>query len=107
MKTRFLAVLMPVALAACSTPQPSEYAASLSPQDPKWRSAECVKIRAAARDYEAGEKQTLSFSAGMLGGPYGLGIALAGKEHQAKKRKQLARDMHQNCSSLPLPKSLK
>ena len=104
MKTRFLAVLTTTAVAACSAPQPSEYAASLSPQDPKWRSAECVKIRAAAVDYKDGE--TLSFSAGMLGGPYGLGIALAGKEHQAKKRKQFARDMHLNCSSLPLPKSL-
>lgn len=104
-KERILAVMAMLAVAGCTTP-PAEYAATLSTQDAKWRSPECEQSRAAALNYEAGEKKTLSIPASLLLGPYGLGIALAGKEHQEKKRKLLARDMHLRCSSLPLPKNL-
>jgi hypothetical protein len=43
---------------------------------------------------------------GVLLGPYGLAIAAASKEHQAKQRKLFARDMHLACSSRPLPREL-
>lgn len=92
-----------LAVAGCTTTQPTDYAATLSTRDAKWRSPECAKIRADAASYEASEKETLSIPAGLLLGPYGLGIAVAGKEHQAKLRKQFARDMHMRCSSQPLP----
>ncbi|ODT08954.1 MAG: hypothetical protein ABS58_00305 [Mesorhizobium sp. SCN 65-20] len=103
MKARLLAPVALLTVAACTTP-PAEYAATFSTQDPKWQSPQCEEIRAAASNYEAGE--TMSIPAGLLLGPYGLGMALAGKEHQEKKRKQFARDMHMRCSSLPLPRNL-
>lgn len=103
MKARLFATATLTVVAGCTTP-PAEYAAKLSTEDPKWRSPECEQIRAAALNHQPGE--TLSIPAGLLLGPYGLGIALAGKEHQEKKRKQLVRDMHMRCSSLPLPKNL-
>ncbi|PWK73982.1 hypothetical protein [Aminobacter sp. AP02] len=102
---RPLATMVMLAVAGCTTP-PAEYAATLSAQDPKWRSPQCEQVRQAALNYEAGEKKPLSIPAGMLLGPYGLGIALAGKEHQEKKRKQLNHDMHMRCSSLPVPENL-
>ena len=63
-------------------------------------------MRRAASNYEAESKKTISLQTGLLLGPYGLGIALAGKEHQEKKRKLFAREMHLRCSSRPLPKTL-
>jgi hypothetical protein len=97
--------LVALAVAGCTT-SPADYAQALSPQDPKWQSPECEKARMAALNYEAGEKKTMSLPAGLLLGPYGVGIALAGKQHQEKQRKLLARDMHLKCSSLPLPGNL-
>lgn len=44
--------------------------------------------------------------AGLLLGPYGLGLAAAGKEHQQKERKLYAREIHLKCSSQPLPREL-
>ena len=38
--------------------------------------------------------------------PYGLALAAAGKEHQNKQRRLLARDLHLKCSRKPLPKEL-
>ncbi|MBB6468970.1 hypothetical protein [Aminobacter carboxidus] len=105
MKAKLLAAMTMLAVVGCTT-QPAEHAAKLSTQDPKWRSPECARARQAASNYEAGEKKTMSISAGLLLGPYGLGIAMAGKQHQAKMRKQFARDMHSKCSSQPLPASL-
>ncbi len=105
MKAILLATMTALAVSGCTTP-PAEYAATLSTQDPKWQSPQCQQIRAEAINYEAGEKQTLSIPAGLLLGPYGLGIALAGKEHQEKKRKQFAREMQMQCSSLPLSENL-
>jgi len=64
-----------------------------------------VQIRNAALDYDAGEMRVY-WAAGLLLGPYGLGLAAAGKEHQAKQRKQLDREIHLQCSSQPLPKEL-
>ncbi|CAN7626386.1 hypothetical protein [Aminobacter sp. LjRoot7] len=105
MKAKLLAAVTMLAVAGCAS-QPVDHATTLSPQDPKWRSAECAQARAAAANYAASEKETMSVSAGLLLGPYGLGIAMAGKQHQAKMRKQFARDMHLKCSSKPLPASL-
>lgn len=99
------AFLLAAAITGCTTP-PAEYAATLSPQDPKWQSPECEQIRAAALNYEAGKTPPLNMGTALLLGPYGLAIAAAGREHQEKQRKLFARDMHMRCSSLPLPKNL-
>ena len=98
------ACLLMLACSGCATP-PADYAAALSTQDPRWETAECRKIRAEASDYAASERQ-VSWAAGLLLGPYGLGLVAAGKEHQAKQRKALARKIHLRCSSQPLPKAL-
>nr|WP_056106343.1 hypothetical protein [Mesorhizobium sp. Root157] len=97
--------LLVAALAGCTT-SPADYAATLSKQDPKWQSPQCEQIRLAATEYESVEKQTMSVGSGLLLGPYGLGIALAGKEHREKQRKLFVRDIHMRCSSLPLPRKL-
>jgi len=103
---RMLAVaLLAVAAAGCTT-SPRDYALSLSPQDPKWQSAECTQMRTAAQTYGVGQKPPLSWGAGALLGPYGLAIAAASKDHQEKQRKRFARDMHLACSSRPVPKDL-
>lgn len=99
------AFLLAAVLAGCTTP-PSEYAAVLSPQDPKWRSPGCEQIRAAALTYEDGKTKPLNMGVAVLLGPYGLALAAAGREHQEKQRKLFARDMHMRCSSQPLPKNL-
>ena len=93
---------MATMVAGCTMP-PAEYASTLSDQDPKWLSSQCDQIRGAARDYK---ERKLSWATGLLIGPYGLAIVAAGKEHQEKQRKLLAREMHIRCSSLPLPKNL-
>ena len=66
-------------------------------------SQECEQIREAALNYK---ERNLNWAAGLLIGPYGLGLVAAGKEHQEKQRKLFAREMHMRCSSLPLPKEL-
>jgi hypothetical protein len=99
------AFLLAAAVAGCTTP-PAEYGATLSTQDPKWRSPECEQIRAAAVNYEAGKTKPLNMGIALLLGPYGLALAAAGREHQEKQRKLFARDMHLQCSSLPLPQEL-
>lgn len=101
------ALLLAATLAGCaSTTSPAVYATSLSSQDPKWSTAECQEIRARASSYEANEKQTLSWGGALIFGPYGLGMAAAGKQHQAKQRKLFRREMHMRCSSKPLPRDL-
>jgi len=89
-------------VAGCTT-LPADYAATLSNQDPKWQSPECEQIREAALNYK---ERNLNWAAGLLIGPYGLGLVAAGKEHQEKQRKLFAREMHMRCSSLPLPEKL-
>jgi hypothetical protein len=94
-----------LAVAGCTT-SPTEYAFSLSQQDPKWQSPECAQMRAEAATYGAGKRQPLSWGAGALLGPYGLALAAASKDHQEKQRQKFVRDMHLTCSSRPLPKEL-
>ncbi|WP_425475515.1 hypothetical protein [Mesorhizobium quangtriensis] len=96
--------VMVVAIAAGCTSTPTDYAATLSQQDPKWMSPECQDIRATAANYK---EQKVSWAAGALIGPYGLALVAAGKEHQEKQRVKMAREMHLKCSSQPLPKNLK
>jgi hypothetical protein len=91
-------------VAGCAT-SPVDYGASLSPQDPKWASPQCQQARAAAADYQLREKQHPGWEFAALG-PYGLGIIAATKEAEQKQRKRFARDVHLQCSSLPLPKEL-
>jgi hypothetical protein len=98
--------LLTAAVSGCATP-PADYAATLSRQDPKWNTPQCVQIRAEAANYAAGEKQTIGWATGALLGPYGLGIAAAGKEHRAKQRKLFAREIHLRCSDQPLPGDLR
>lgn len=97
--------LLAATLAGCAT-TPVNYAASLSPQDPKWQSPQCQQARLDAQNYDAREKEHPGWGMGMLLGPYGLGIVSAIKEHEQKERKALAREIHTQCSSLPLPKEL-
>lgn len=99
-----LALLLLLPLAACTT-VPADYAASLSAQDKKFRSAACKRMRAQAANYDERERD-LYWSAGAVLGPYGLGIVAAGKEHQEKQRKLFVRDLHLKCSSQPLPPAL-
>jgi hypothetical protein len=106
-KRRSASLLFAVGVAAAilggCTSTPKDYAATLSAQDPKWSSPECVQIRAQALEYK---ERSVNWASGALIGPYGLAIVAAGKEHQEKQRKLFARDMHLRCSSKPLPKNL-
>lgn len=95
-----------MALVSGCAASPTNYATTLSTKDPKWRSKQCQQVRATALAFEAKEKETRKLAPGLLLGPYGIGIALAIKEHQDKQRRQIARDMHMRCSSQPLPKEL-
>lgn len=97
------ALLLAAALAGC-TSTPAEYAATLSPQDPKFATPQCQQVRAEAAAYR---QRQLNWAAGALIGPYGLAIVAAGKDFQEKQRKLFARDMHLACSSQPLPKDLR
>ena len=99
------ACLLAAALAGCATP-PGDYAAGLSPQDPKWDTPECVQARTDAAAYEANEKQQMNWQTGLMFGPYGVALMTAVKDHQRQQRKRLAREVHLQCSSLPLPKAL-
>ncbi|WP_171026414.1 hypothetical protein [Mesorhizobium comanense] len=92
------------ALSGCAT-SPVDYGASLSQQDPKWASPQCQQARTAASDYAAREQKHPGWEFAALG-PYGLGIIAATKEAEQKQRKLHARDVHLQCSSLPLPKAL-
>ncbi|MGC4026624.1 MAG: hypothetical protein QM744_16665 [Mesorhizobium sp.] len=103
--SKIIAFSLICTLPGCATP-PTDYAAGLSQQDPKWQSPQCLQMRKAAVDYDAGERR-IYWSAGALLGPYGLGLAAAGKEHQAKQRKQLDREIHLQCSNQPLPEELR
>lgn len=97
------ACLLAAMVAGCTT-LPADYAATLSTQDPRWRSPECEHIRLEASNYE---ERNAPWAAGLLLGPYGLGLVAAAKEQQEKQRKLFAREMHMRCSSLPLPKELR
>ncbi|WP_296742614.1 hypothetical protein [Mesorhizobium sp.] len=103
---RFAVVAALCAAVAGCADSPVDYGGSLSHKDPKWASAGCQQARAAAADYEVREKQHPGWAAGMLIGPYGLGLAAAIKDHEQKQRKLFARNVHLQCSSLPLPKAL-
>ncbi len=97
-----IACFLAVTVAGCTT-LPVDYAATLSTQDPKWRSPQCEQVRREALTYK---ERDLRWSGGLLLGPYGIGIVAAGKEHQHKQRRLLSREMHTRCSSRPLPKQL-
>jgi len=99
------ACLLAAAVAGCATP-PGDYAARLSPQDPKWQTPQCVQARMDATDYEAREKQQMNWQTGLMFGPYGVALMTAVKDHQRQQRKLLAREVHLQCSSLPLPREL-
>jgi len=98
-------VALAATLAGCVT-SPVDYEASLSQQDPKWASPECQKARMDASNYAAREKEHPGWGFSVLLGPYSMGLVAAIKEHEQKQRKLFAREVHLNCSSLPLPKNL-
>jgi len=91
--------------AGCAS-SPVNYTATLSTQDPKWQSPQCVEARKQASDYSVREKQHMGWGGGLLFGPYGIGLVTAIKEHERKERKQHARQIHLQCSSQPLPDDL-
>ncbi|SFO66138.1 hypothetical protein SAMN03159463_02560 [Mesorhizobium sp. NFR06] len=93
------------AMAGCVS-APADYGASLSQQDPKFASPECQQARAAAADYAQREKQHPGWGFGVLLGPYSMGMVAAVKEHERQQRLLLARQMHLQCSSQPLPREL-
>jgi hypothetical protein len=99
------AVPIALALAGCAA-SPTEFAASLPQQDPKYFSPQCVEMRSAAATMEQGQRPPMGWATGALLGPYGLAIAAASKEHRAKQRRLFARDLHLACSSRPLPRDL-
>jgi hypothetical protein len=100
---RLLAAACLLALAACaSAPAPTAFA----PSDPKAASPECRQARTAAAEWEATKKPPMNLAVGALMGPYGLALAAASRDHQAKKRRLLARDIHLACSGAPLPANL-
>jgi len=103
MLVKKIAVLMTMVFLAGCTSTPSDYASTLSAKDPKWRSAACRNARAEAAKYT---EQNVNWAAGALIGPYGLALVAAGKEHQEKQRIVRARELHQKCSSQPLPRQL-
>lgn len=103
---RFLSLACLLALAACaSAPPPTSTA--LPQFDPKAGSPECQQARAAAAAWEANRKPPMNLAVGVLMGPYGLALAAASRDHQAKQRKLHARDIHLACSSAPLPANLR
>lgn len=102
---RFLAAACLLALAGCAS-APAPNSAALPQHDPKSSSPECQQARAAAETWEANKKPPMNLAVGALMGPYGLALAAASRDHQAKKRKLLARDIHLACSSAPLPANL-
>ncbi|MBZ9678666.1 hypothetical protein [Mesorhizobium sp. ES1-1] len=99
-----LSAAVAATLAGCAT-SPVDYGTSLSQQDPKFASPECQHARTAAADYAAREKTHPGWAFVALG-PYGMGILAATKEAEQKQRRLFARDVHLQCSSLPLPKQL-
>ena len=98
-------VALSAAVAGCAS-SPVDYSASLSQQDPKWASPECQQARTAASDYAAREKEHPGWGFGVLVGPYSMGLVAAAKEHEQQQRRLLARQIHLQCSSRPLPKEL-
>ena len=94
-----------LALAACSS-APAPTSTALPRFDPKASSPECRQARAAAAAWEANKKPPMNLAVGALMGPYGLALAAASRQHQAKQRKLHARDVHLACSSTPLPNNL-
>ena len=103
---RFLLAVCLLALAGCAS-APARTSTAFAPSDPKASSPECQKARAAAAEWEANKKPPMNLAVGVLMGPYGLALAAASRDHQAKKRKLFARDIHLACSSAPLPNNLR
>ncbi|MCO5162947.1 MAG: hypothetical protein M9939_17565 [Mesorhizobium sp.] len=104
--TRFLLAACLLALAGCAS-APAPTSTALPQFDPKATSPECRTARAAAAEWEANRKPPMNLAVGALMGPYGLALAAASRDHQAKKRRLLARDVHLACSSAPLPAQLR
>ena len=100
-----MVVALTATVAGCVS-SPAQYGASLSPQDPKWVTPECQQARTDAMNYDQREKGQPGWGFGVLLGPYSMGLVAAAKEHQQQQRRLIARQMHLQCSSLPLPKDL-
>jgi len=98
-------VALTATVAGCVS-SPTQYDASLSQQDPKWATPECQKARTDVVNYEAREKEHPGWGSSMLLGPYSMALVAAIKENEQKQRKLLARQVHLQCSSQPLPKDL-
>jgi hypothetical protein len=98
-------MLLAAACAACLGAQAAkaeEIVVQLSPSDPKFKSAECVSMRAKARNYQDGILQQSAgsyvFAAVMPGGTVGF-LAM-----QHRKREMFKRQVEVACTTNP-PKS--
>ena len=96
------ACLLMATIPGC-TSLPADYAATLPTSDPKWQTPECEKARVRAAEYK---DKNLNVGVALLLGPYGLAMAAAPKENSEKQRRRLARNVHMECSSQPLPRNL-
>lgn len=104
-----IALLVAAAFVAGCAPKPQNYTGTLSTDDPKWNTAECVTMRMKALDYndKVGQRVAIGIGAGLLLGPFGLPLAAAADAHQNDIRRAYSREVHLACSSQPLPDSLK
>jgi hypothetical protein len=100
-----MVVALTATVAGCVS-SPTQYEASLSQQDPKWATPECQKARADVVNYGTREKEHPGWGSSLLLGPYSMALVAAIKENEQKQRRLLARQVHLQCSSLPLPRDL-
>ena len=98
MRVAFTAVAVPLMLAGCAA-APQKTLASLSVEDPKFHSAECVDIRGRAVGYDdkVGERAGQGLLLGLFLGPLGLPFAAAIDAKQDEQRYAYNREITLRC----------
>lgn len=104
---RILFIVIPMALAGCAS-KPQHFTGQLDTSDVKYKTKECSDIRLKALDYDdkVGTRVAIGLASGLLLGPFGLPIAVAADANQNSEREAWNREIHQRCSSKPLPEAL-
>jgi hypothetical protein len=84
------------------------YSQNLPVSDPKYDTAECkeIRLRALSYDDKVGERVAVGFASGLLLGPFGLPIAAAADAERNQARQAFSREVHERCSSAPMPPNL-